>query len=463
MDLDEHLRMKKAMDVLNSKVSLVLPELMSSNIKLGERLKNKLKVSTLFNNIEQRNRKYLKGFIFSSNKRANYLKTGLNIKKALKQSNKNIKSLCKLMEDDLIMKNKDLLLNEKKLISENTEQETHMKLNNLLSVIKKAIKPPSISEQEKQSKEVKILTENEVDKMKDFIGQKLIIEQNNFHNNITNYVNKLNSSFRSERYEKEENRNRIKREFNNFVEGLNLQGGIKLINFKKPKPIPIKDKESANLLRIKKLLYPSLISKTELQKINSHSIKRNSSMNDIDIMRKTRNIDVNGQDTMQVLTRLAEQQNYLGERLNQKLYRINSLIEIKLPYLSNYELVLNYVKKNTNTNINNKYLKEKYENDEFTPLTDYREGKIKVNPLMKRKILALKKDIEKIPITKEAVLSNFFEDKKTNHYNNLKSSNINNIKTNQKTTADKNEQSIDSSSINNSFKKGDKVFVTSKK
>ena len=140
------------MDVLNSKVSLVLPELMSSNIKLGERLKNKLKVSTLFNNIEQRNRKYLKGFIFSSNKRANYLKTGLNIKKALKQSNKNIKSLCKLMEDDLIMKNKDLLLNEKKLISENTEQETHMKLNNLLSVIKKAIKPPSISEQEKQAK-----------------------------------------------------------------------------------------------------------------------------------------------------------------------------------------------------------------------------------------------------------------------------------------------------------------------
>ena len=463
MDLDEHLRMKKAMDVLNSKVSLVLPELMSSNIKLGERLKNKLKVSTLFNNIEQRNRKYLKGFIFSSNKRANYLKTGLNIKKALKQSNKNIKHLCKLMEDDLIMKNKDLLLNEKKLISENTEQETHMKLNNLLSVIKKAIKPPSISEQEKQAKEVKILTENEVDKMKDFIGQKLIIEQNNFHNNITNYVNKLNSSFRSERYEKEENRNRIKREFNNFVEGLNLQGGIKLINFKKPKPIPIKDKESANLLRIKKLLYPSLISKTELQKINSHSIKRNSSMNDIDIMRKTRNIDVNGQDTMQVLTRLAEQQNYLGERLNQKLYRINSLIEIKLPYLSNYELVLNYVKKNTNTNINNKYLKEKDENDEFTPLTNYREGKIKVNPLMKRKILALKKDIEKIPITKEAVLSNFFEDKKTNHYNNLKSSNINNIKTNQKTTADKNEQSIDSSSINNSFKKGDKVFVTSKK
>ena len=171
------------------------------------------------------------------------------------------------MEDDLIMKNKDLLLNEKKLISENTEQETHMKLNNLLSVIKKAIKPPSISEQEKQAKEVKILTENEVDKMKDFIGQKLIIEQNNFHNNITNYVNKLNSSFRSERYEKEENRNRIKREFNNFVEGLNLQGGIKLINFKKPKPIPIKDKESANLLRIKKLLYPSLISKTELQKL----------------------------------------------------------------------------------------------------------------------------------------------------------------------------------------------------
>jgi hypothetical protein len=63
--LDEQLRRKKAMDILNSKIALVLPDLMSCNTKLGERLRNKLKVSKLFNSIENKNRKYLKGFIYS--------------------------------------------------------------------------------------------------------------------------------------------------------------------------------------------------------------------------------------------------------------------------------------------------------------------------------------------------------------------------------------------------------------
>ena len=42
MNIDDQLRMKKAMEALNSKLTLVLPDLMSSNTKLGERLKNKL-------------------------------------------------------------------------------------------------------------------------------------------------------------------------------------------------------------------------------------------------------------------------------------------------------------------------------------------------------------------------------------------------------------------------------------
>ena len=82
--LDDIDKKQKKIDLLNSKISVVLPELMSRNLKLGERIKNKLKVSTLFNNIENRNNKYLKGFIFSSNKRANDLKSGLNMNKAIK-------------------------------------------------------------------------------------------------------------------------------------------------------------------------------------------------------------------------------------------------------------------------------------------------------------------------------------------------------------------------------------------
>jgi hypothetical protein len=56
---------------------LVLPELMSSNIKLDERLKNKLKVSTLLNNIKQRNCKYLKVLFFLQIK-SNFLKKELS-------------------------------------------------------------------------------------------------------------------------------------------------------------------------------------------------------------------------------------------------------------------------------------------------------------------------------------------------------------------------------------------------
>ena len=113
VELDEK---QKNMDILNSKINLILPELMSRNMKLGERLKNKLKVSTLFNNIEHRNKKYLKGFIFSSNKRANDLKTGLDINKAIKQSNKKLSLLYNQMKDDFILKNSDILLREKKII-----------------------------------------------------------------------------------------------------------------------------------------------------------------------------------------------------------------------------------------------------------------------------------------------------------------------------------------------------------
>ena len=257
MNIDDQLRMQKAMDALNSKLTLVLPDLMSSNTKLGERLKNKLKVSTLFNNIEHRNRKYLKAFIYNANQRANFLKTGLELNKAIKQSKKNMSSLCKQMEGDLILKNMDILLNEKKLISENTEQETHMKLNNLINTMKRAIKPPLFTKRDEEKKELKILTENEIDKIKDYISDKIIKEKNNLVNNINIYVNELNNSFGNGKYEKGKNKNQIKKEFHRFVDNLNFVKDIKLINFKKPKPIPIKDKESANLLRIKKLLYPT--------------------------------------------------------------------------------------------------------------------------------------------------------------------------------------------------------------
>ena len=477
MNIDDQLRMKKAMEALNSKLTLVLPDLMSSNTKLGERLKNKLKVSTLFNNIEHRNRKYLKAFIYNANQRANFLKTGLELNKAIKQSKKNMSSLCKQMEGDLILKNMDILLNEKKLISENTEQETHMKLNNLINTMKRAIKPPLFTKRDEEKKELKILTENEIDKIKDYIRDKIIKEKNNLVNNINIYVNELNNSFGNGKYEKGKNKNQIKKEFHRFVDNLNFVKDIKLINFKKPKPIPIKDKESANLLRIKKLLYPTKsIRKEVIEPIKTKEkeytiIKRNASMNsiydiknldkigktvDINEKDKVKDIDVSGQDTMQILNKLAQQKDYLTQRMDNKLRRVNSLIEIKLPFISNYELILKYVNSQNKKGIKNKNLSENNDNEKmiFSPISEDRSNRYKIQPFMRKKILSLKNDINIISHRSELFKKQFYENKQMDIYHKLKES------SNKLYLGHASKNDVDSYE---NTKKGEKVFITSKK
>ena len=477
MKLGEKLRKKKAMDLLNSKITIVLPDLMSSNTKLGERLRNKLKVSTLFNSIEHRNSKYLKGFIKSSNIRANFLKTGLEMNKAIKQSTKNITSLCNEMKGDLILQNIDLLLNEKKILNENTEQETHIKINNLLQTMKKAIKPPIYYKNEDDKNEIKILTEEEMDKMKDYIRNKITKEQDSLQTNITNYVNVVNNTFKNNNFQREENKAKVKKDFNRFVESLNFGKNIQLINYKKSKPQPIKDRETANLIRIKKLLYPTNLKKKGLKEENKkkgfgYTIRRNASMNNIYSMRnygefgkttemnnadKLKNIDVSGQDTMQVLTKLAEQKDYLTERMEQKLKRVNSLIEIKLPFLSNYENILNYINRKNKSSIQNKYLSEIDNNEKmvFSPQSQLRNNQSELKPFMRRKILALKNDIQIIDYKNELFNKKFFEDKRMTIYNKLRGTLE---KINMKIYRRKERESII-----NTDKKGDNVFITAKK
>ena len=483
MEFEEKLQMKKAMDILNSKLNIILPDLMSSNNKLVERLKNKLKVSTLFNNIEHRNRKYFKGFINSSNKRANFLKTGLDMKKALKQSNKNTQLLCKQMNEDLILRNMDLLLSEKKLISENTEPETHLKINNLLTVMKKAIKPPLFEKYEEKT-ENKVLTEDKIDKIKEFLGNEIIKEQKGIKNKINNYVNIINSTLKSNEYEKEENKYKIRRKFHRLVDTINLKKNLKLIYYKKPKPVPIKDKESANLIRIKRLLYPQYSKKKNFrnEKHNNefdHFLRKNCSMNNIysinnknfekmikesdnsntSIDKITNIIDVNGKDTMQVLNKLREQNGFLTDRMEHKLKRVNSLIENKLPYLSNYENILNYFNRK-NKNIQNN--SENIKNDKmiFSPITDKRNNKSNLRSSLNSKLISLKGDIQNINHNNELFKKMFFENKKMTIYNRLKDS-LDKKDINKNKNYKKKEFEI--SKDNNNCKKRKNVFITEKK
>lgn len=474
--LDDFDKKQKNLDILNSKISLILPELMSRNIKLGERLKNKLKVSTLFNNIEHRNKKYLKGFIFSSNKRARDLKTGLEMSKAIKQSTKKLTLLCNQMKDDLILKNTDILLKEKKLLSENTEQETHSKINDFIHTIKNAIKPPTTFRISSSKKFIKSMSEEEITKAKEIMGIKILKEENDIQDKINKYINKMRSSFDNKDYEM--NKIKIKKDFNKYTENMYLENNIKFINYKRAKPQQIKDKESANLVRIKKFLYPSNFDfdekKEKENKANKQNnniiLKRNSSMNDIYLSKKNettkntqniedklKNIDVSGKDTMEILNNLVDQGELLSERLQKKLEKVNNLIEINLPFPSNYELILNYIKKHpylkNNNNLNKSY-------ELVQPISDERKTKkkIKITPIMRSKLLSIREDID-IETNKDDVLKK----------NLIKSSSLpyiikqNSIKNNNNNNIDK-SINLKSSEINstNAEQKSESVFITSK-
>ena len=136
---------KKNKIILN-KLNNSLPELISRNENLIERLKNKIKVSSFMNNSEHKNQKYLNYFLISSGKRVSDLKTGLGLRRVMKKGTSYLAPICKHINNDVIIKNGDFLIKEKKLINENTEQETHNKINELIKDIYHLIKPNNVEE-----------------------------------------------------------------------------------------------------------------------------------------------------------------------------------------------------------------------------------------------------------------------------------------------------------------------------
>ena len=161
-DINQHpkINSNNKIHFVSDKIGIILPELMARNIKLGDRLESKLKVSTFLNSTENRNHKYLKSFVTSSDKRVKNIKTGLELIKAMKQSNKNLSSLCSQISNDYILQNSEFLIDEKKLLKENTEQETHMKINDLIHHIKNTVKNTNIYQSHPSKKKNKIIIRN---------------------------------------------------------------------------------------------------------------------------------------------------------------------------------------------------------------------------------------------------------------------------------------------------------------
>lgn len=268
-----------------------------------------------------------------------------------------------------------------------------------------------------------------------------------------------------------------------------LEDNIKLINYTKAKPQQIRDRENANLIRIKKFLYPSnfdidINDKKDIKTFRKNSsninMKNNSSMKDIyktikkkktlkDIKskeEKLNNVDVNGKDTMEVLNDLVDQGEFLSERMQKKLDKVNCLIETKLPYPSNYELLLNYIRKHPDL--------RKYEKnfELLTPKSERTNSKeIKITPYMRSKLISIKEDIE---IKNNEYIEKNLENSKSllyfkiqNHFNNniininRNDNSINNINRDDNNINDKNSENNNSN--NSSINKGNIVFITSKK
>ena len=405
--IPNYFRRKKKMVILNSKVSEILPELMDRNLKLADRLQNKLKVSSFFNSIEQRNKNYLQNFIFSSDKRIKDLKTGVQFDEAIKQSSKMMSVLINQMDDDIFIKNMEKLIKEKKLVLENTEQETHIKIDELLNNLRNAIKKPKVVKQEVESKIEKSYSAKDINDVKEYIGEKIKVEEKKTNDKITSYLKKLNYIFKNcECYSKssdlEKNMEdeefkktyfRRKKAINKLSDNFYLKKNIKLINYSKPKPFQIQDKEAANLNRIKNCLYTSLLDKLIMDKkdkdnlnntdsslqtqtiISSQNesmiqndLNKNSSVSYLNSNLSPNNNDSNrfeedfqkiktsGKDTLEIINRLVSQGKILPERFDKKFEKMNSLIDYNLPYPKNYELLLNYSKIHEKENLNKNYI-----------------------------------------------------------------------------------------------------------
>ena len=402
-----YFRRKKKKVILNSKVSEILPELMDRNLKLADRLQNKLKVSSFFNSIEQRNKNYLQNFIFSSDKRTKDLKTGVQFDEAIKQSSKMMSVLINQMDDDIFIKNMEKLIKEKKLVLENTEQETHIKIDELLNNLRNAIKKPKVVKQEVESKIEKSYSAKDINDVKEYIGEKIKVEEKKTNDKITSYLKKLNYIFKNcECYSKssdlEKNMEdeefkktyfRRKKAINKLSDNFYLKKNIKLINYSKPKPFQIQDKEAANLNRIKNCLFPSLLDKLIMDKKDKDNLNnsdsslqtqtiissQNESMIQNDLNKNSsvsylnsnlspnnnesnrfeedfKKIKTSGKDTLEIINRLVSQGKILPERFDKKFEKMNSLIDYNLPYPKNYELLLNYSKIHDKENLNKNYI-----------------------------------------------------------------------------------------------------------
>ena len=363
----------KGNPIIDDVIEKVVPELLERNNILGNRLKSKLKVSSLLNNIELRNQNYLKELVSSSDRNVQDLKSGLELSKAMKLSSSKLSLLNSKILNDCFMRKNYIIDNTKQNLNKNTEEETNMIIKQSINAIRDCINPTyKIIETPKTIEKKKFLSESELSKAKTIINNKLSVEEKILREKIKNYLEKVKTiklsniknndiyDYKIQKMNKEKNR-----DFYYYAKHFTLNDNdIKMIHYKKLPPQPIRDKSCPNLENIKEKLFPNIRtgqinSENYVNINNSNGVKIINGMkfyrkygikNKIDIEDKneSNNSDIvvnNQKDSFNILKKIIIRNRTLINESNNKFNKLSTLLDLNLPKISDYQTMINKEKK----------------------------------------------------------------------------------------------------------------------
>ena len=165
-------------------------------------------------------------------------------------------------------------------------------------------------------------------KIKSVISNQFLKDENILKNNINQYKKNLLTLAESN-----------SDKFNKLSSDLHLDTNLKMINYSKPTFVTFKRKKNLNLLKIRTLFSKSYIEKEKNEINKTHKSIDNKNEN---------TSTFNKNETMIVLKNLAKDKKSLEIKTNNRLKRINSMVDIKLPFYSNYHRTIKYCKKLNN-------------------------------------------------------------------------------------------------------------------
>ena len=392
---------EKKYSPLNQALIECLPELMLRNLKKGQRLKSKVEVSFLLNNIELRNQAYLKKLVSSSEKTLQNIKSGLDFKKAMELSQGKLSPINYQILDDYFLRKNNVITNTKRHLGKNTEEESNGIIKSSLHIIKHFLNPTNkiAEEPEIDLPKKKFLSKPELIEAEKVIGNKLIQDENSLNTRVKKYLDrvqkiKLTAPRNDNVYDPKwlkVNRDKNK-DFYFYADNVSLNNSdIKMIHYKKLEPIPIRDKSCPNLKEIKEKLFLD-IKEGKVDKDNYVNIKNCNSVkiiNEMQIKKKfgeKKFLDINGElsdvkinrkkkDSYNTLNRIVIRNKSLSKINNYRYKKLSSLLDIELPKLSDYDLMIHKRKKSLNNseaiestdNNKNNELMKKYHKWELMP------------------------------------------------------------------------------------------------